>query len=70
MLVERQPQRRLRIRVAGPAQLHHCHWKCTVCYTETDAARTRRRVEVVYIDRDHLHLPPDTKLDQDQAFGP
>jgi hypothetical protein len=47
----------------GPAQLHHCHWKCTVYFTETiDSAypfsfRTkRRRAEVVYIDTDHLHL--------------
>ena len=21
--------------VVGPAQLHHCHWKCTIYYTET-----------------------------------
>lgn len=47
----------------GPAQLHHCHWKCTVHYTETIESsypfpfRTkRRRTEVVYIDKDHLHL--------------
>jgi hypothetical protein len=47
----------------GPAQLHHCHWKCTVYYTETLESNypfpfhtKRRRAEVVYIDRDHLHL--------------
>jgi len=47
----------------GPGQVHHCHWKCTVYYTETIESsypfpfRTkRRRVEVLYIDRDHLHL--------------
>jgi hypothetical protein len=47
----------------GPAQLHHCHWKCTVYYTETMESNypfpfhvRRRRAEVVYIDRDHLHL--------------
>jgi hypothetical protein len=46
----------------GPAQLHHCHFKCTVYFTETTqsdwpvAFQThRRRVEVVYMDRDHLH---------------
>ncbi len=46
----------------GPAQLHHCHWKCTVYYTETISSSypfpfqtKRRRVEVVYIDKDHLH---------------
>ena len=21
--------------LVGPAQLHHCHWKCTIYYTET-----------------------------------
>jgi hypothetical protein len=49
--------------LVGPAQLHHCHWKCTVFYTETvesgypfPVKLTRRRVEVVYIDKDHLHL--------------
>ncbi len=47
----------------GPAQLHHCHWKSTMYYTQTDESgypfpyRCRRpRVEVVYIDKDHLHL--------------
>ena len=47
----------------GPAQLHHCHWKCTVYYTETIESGypfpyrcVRPRVEVVYIDKDHLHL--------------
>jgi hypothetical protein len=47
----------------GPAQLHHCHWKCTVYYTETLQSDYplpfkvyRRRAEVVYVDRDHLHL--------------
>jgi hypothetical protein len=49
--------------LVGPAQLHHCHWKCTIYYTETIqtdwpfAWQTRkRRVQVVYIDRDHLHM--------------
>ena len=47
----------------GPAQLHHCHWKCTVYYVGTYESgwpfpvRIRRpRVQVVYIDKDHLHL--------------
>lgn len=49
--------------LVGPAQLHHCHWKCSVFWTETiqsDQAfpvkLTKRRVEVIYIDKDHLHL--------------
>ena len=47
----------------GPAQLHHCHWKCTVYFTETVESAypfpfrvKRRRAEVIYIDKDHLHL--------------
>jgi hypothetical protein len=51
--------------LVGPAQLHHCHWKCTVYFTETVESgypfpvRLRRpRVKVVYIDKDHLHLYP------------
>jgi len=49
--------------LVGPAQLHHCHYKCTVYYTETQesgypiALRLKApRVQVVYIDKDHLHL--------------
>ena len=51
------------IPLIGPAQLHHCHWKCTVYFTETIESNhpfpfrvKRRRAEVVYIDKDHLHL--------------
>src|SRR5262249_31015153 len=47
--------------LVGPAQLHHCHWKCTVYYTETVESGypfpfrcVKPRVEVVYIDRDQL----------------
>jgi hypothetical protein len=47
----------------GPAQLHHCHWKCTVYFHETIEGkyplpfrRAQPRVDVVYIDTDHLHL--------------
>src|SRR5439155_26255920 len=45
----------------GRAELHHCHWKCTVYYSETVESRDRYverskrpRVEVVYIDKDYL----------------
>ena len=47
----------------GPAQLHHCHWKCTVYYDETIECGypfpfrvVRPRAQVVYMDLDHLHL--------------
>ncbi len=49
--------------LVGPAQLHHCHYKCIVSFTETAESAypfpfqgKRRRKEIVYIDRDHLHL--------------
>ena len=49
----------------GLARLHHCHFKCTVYYTETVQSGfpfpyrvVKPRVQVVYIDRDHLHLEP------------
>ena len=54
--------------MVGPAQLHHCHWKCTVRYTETIEGlapfyfrMTQPRTEVVYIEKDRLHAwPPPT----------
>jgi hypothetical protein len=46
---------------AGPARLHHCHYKCTVYYEETKRSHwpipftfVDQREEVVYIDHDHL----------------
>ncbi len=51
--------------LVGWARLHHCHYKCTVYYTETIQSDkpfpykvVRPRVQVVYIDKDHLHLEP------------
>jgi hypothetical protein len=48
--------------LVGVAQLHHCHWKCSVYYNEVLGSNfpfpfqsKRPRVQVVYIDRDHLH---------------
>jgi hypothetical protein len=47
----------------GFAQLHHCHWKCTVTFTERIDASfpspfqiKRRRSEIVYIDKDQIRL--------------
>jgi hypothetical protein len=58
----------------GPAQLHHCHWKCTITYDETVESgypfpfRCRRpRVKVIYIDLDHLHLYPGCTVDSQRA---
>jgi hypothetical protein len=51
--------------LVGPALLHHCHWKCTVYYTETIESAypfpfrcKQPKVQVVYIDKDHLHTYP------------
>ncbi|MEZ6058512.1 MAG: hypothetical protein R3C01_17565 [Planctomycetaceae bacterium] len=47
--------------LAGPARLHHCHYKCTIFFDETIRSHwpvpfthTDERQEVVYIDHDHL----------------
>ncbi len=47
--------------LAGPCQLVHCHYKCTVYFDELYWAdypipfnHRKARVEVVYIDKDHL----------------
>ncbi|WP_020471982.1 hypothetical protein [Zavarzinella formosa] len=65
--------------LVGWARLHHCHWKCTVYYTETiqsdypfPAKLKKRRVQVLYIDKDHLHLfvgqDPDVQKDITREF--
>ncbi len=48
----------------GPAQLHHVHYKCTVYYNEKirvgwpipHTLRDDDAAEVIYIDKDHLHM--------------
>lgn len=61
--------------LVGPAQLHHCHWKCTIYYNETIESgypfpfRCKRpRVQVVYIDKDHLHAYPEPKPEVQRQF--
>ena len=47
----------------GPAQLHHCHYKCTLFYTEVyrkgwplpHTLVDEDSREVIYIDHNHLH---------------
>lgn len=57
--------------LVGPAQLHHCHWECVIYYNELIQSDypfpvyiRKPRVQVIYIDKDHLHLyvgdNPDT----------
>lgn len=47
--------------MAGPAKLHHCHYKCTVYFDKTIRSywpvpftHTEQVEDVVYIDHDHL----------------
>lgn len=48
----------------GPAQVHHCHYKCTVYFTETTrvgwpipyTTRNEDAQEVIYIDKNHFHI--------------
>lgn len=50
--------------LVGPAQLHHVHYKCTVYYSEKvrvgwpipHTLRDDDASEVIYIDKDHLHM--------------
>jgi hypothetical protein len=48
--------------LVGAVQVHHCHYKCTVFWKERWVGQfpfpydvTNNRVEVVYIDKDHMH---------------
>ena len=47
--------------LAGPCQLVHCHYKCSIYFDETYWAdypipfnHNKARVEVIFIDKDHL----------------
>ncbi len=47
--------------LAGPARLHHCHYKCTVYYDKTIRSEwpvpfthSDETIDVLYIDHDHL----------------
>jgi hypothetical protein len=52
------------IPLIGPAQLHHCHYKCTVYYTEVvrvgwpvpHTLVDEDEREVIYIDHNHFHM--------------
>jgi hypothetical protein len=62
--------------LVGPAQLHHCHWECVIYYTETVQSdypfpqyTKRNRVQVLYIDKDHLHLYVGPNPDVQRQIG-
>ena len=57
--------------LVGWANLHHCHWECAVYYNETVQSSypfptyvRKARVQVVYIDKDHLHVNVGPNPDQ------
>ena len=60
--------------LVGMAQLHHCKWECGVYFNDLKQSSypyplyvRKPKVEVIYIDKDHLHLyvgeNPDTQRD-------
>jgi hypothetical protein len=62
--------------LVGPARLHHCHYECTIYYTETFESAypfpfrcKKNRVQVVYIDKDHLHLCPGSNPQTQESFA-
>jgi hypothetical protein len=50
--------------LVGPAQLHHCRWRCTVYFTDVTrvgwpvpyTVKNEDAQEVIYVDHDHLHM--------------
>jgi hypothetical protein len=61
--------------LVGPARLHHCHYKCTIYYVETTESSypfpfrcKKNRIQVVYIDKDHLHLYPGANQEAQQSM--
>ena len=50
--------------LVGPAQLHHCHYKCIIYYSNVTrvgwpipyTTEDEDAQEVIYIDKDHLHM--------------
>jgi hypothetical protein len=54
--------------LAGACELVHCHYKCSVYFDESSRSKDpipinhrKARVEVVFIDKDHLRRCPETK---------
>ena len=62
--------------VVGPAQLHHCHWKCTVYFTEITyvgwpvpyTTTDEEAIEVIYIDHNHFHMVGNVDPGADTQF--
>jgi len=57
--------------LVGMAQLHHCHWECGIYYNDLvqssypyPAYIKKQKVEVLLIDKDHLHLYVGENPDQ------
>ncbi len=57
--------------LVGPAQLHHCHYRVTIYYNEMQRSYypfawevSRPSVDVVYIDKDHLHICTSPEMEE------
>jgi hypothetical protein len=62
--------------LVGMAQLHHCHWECVIYYKETVQSSypfptyvVKPRTQVIYIDKDHLHLYVGENPDMQKKIG-
>lgn len=62
--------------LAGPCQLHHAHYKCTVYFSETThvgwpvphTLRNEDAVEVIYVDHNHFHMVGNTDPGQNTNY--
>ena len=57
--------------LVGPARLHHCHFKVTVYFDHIEHSSypfswwvEQKDVEVLYIDKDHLHICTSEEMEQ------
>lgn len=57
--------------LVGPAQLHHCHYKCTIYFDRIRRSNypfawevSDKDVEVIYIDKDHLHICTSPEMEE------
>jgi len=65
------------VQLAGPVQLHHAHYKCTIYFTDIvhvgwPVPHTRTNedaVEVVYIDHDHYHMVGNVNDGKGNSFA-
>jgi hypothetical protein len=63
--------------LVGPAQQHHCHYKCTVYYEDVrrigwpvpHTLRDEDAREVIYVDHNHLHMVGNADTGECSPYG-